>query len=210
MSPRALPLTLACAALLVAGCRLNMHDQNKVEPLEASAFYPDGKGARPLPPGTVPRGGIGEKGVKIAPYTGLTVAVQPMPAGGPPVTLALLRRGQQRYDVFCAPCHGRTGSGRGMIVQRGYKQPTSYHDARLLSVPTDYFVQVITEGFGVMPSYAPQVSVEDRWAIAAYIRALQYSQNARLADLPDARRQEIERELAGQPASPSRPTTEVP
>ncbi len=184
-----------------------MHDQNKVEPLEASAFYADSKGARPLPAGTVPRGGIGgERGEKIAPYTGLTVARWTVPAGGPPVTLELLRRGQQRYDVFCSPCHDRTGSGRGMIVQRGYKQPTSYHDARLLSVPTDYFVQVITEGFGVMPSYAPQVPLEDRWAIAAYIRALQYSQNARLADLPPARRQEIERELA---AGTSRPT-EVP
>ena len=199
MSARALPLTLACSVLLFAGCRQNMHDQNKVEPLEASTFYEDGKGSRPLPPGTVPRGG---PGMKIAPYTGLTVARQPVPAGAPPVTMELLRRGQQRYDIFCSPCHDRTGNGRGMIVRRGYKQPTSYHDPRLRSVPADYFVQVMTEGFGVMPSYAPQVPLEDRWAIAAWIRVLQYSQNARLADLPEARRQAIEQELAShQPAA---------
>lgn len=198
MSAKALPLTLACSALLLAGCRQNMHDQNKVEPLEASAFYADGQGARPLPPGTVPRGG---PGMKIAPYTGLTLAQLPVPAGAPPVTMALLRRGQERYNIFCSPCHDRTGNGLGMIVRRGYKQPTSYHDARLRGVPADYFVQVMTEGFGVMPSYAPQVSLEDRWAIAAYIRVLQYSQNARLADLPQARRQALEQELASQPAA---------
>jgi mono/diheme cytochrome c family protein len=181
------------AALLLAGCRQNMHNQNKIEPLEGSTFFADGKGSRPLPAGTVPRGGPGEK---IAPYTGLTVSRRPVPAGAPPVTMALLRRGQERFNVFCSPCHDRTGSGRGMIVRRGYKQPTSYHDPRLRSAPADYFVQVMTEGFGVMPSYAAQVTVEDRWAIAAYIRALQYSQNARLADLPAERRQAIEQELA--------------
>jgi mono/diheme cytochrome c family protein len=150
-----------------------MHNQHKVEPLEASAFFRDGQGARPLPAGTVPRGG---PGIEIAPYTGLTVSRQPA-AGPPPLTPALLRRGQERYDVFCSPCHSRVGDGRGMIVRRGFKQPTSFHDPRLRSAPADYFVTVMTEGFGVMPSYAPQVPLDDRWAIAAYIRALQYSQN---------------------------------
>lgn len=192
-SARTLAPAAVLAALLLAGCRQNMHNQNKVEPLEGSTFFADGKGSRPLPAGTVPRGGPGEK---IAPYTGLTVSRQQTPAGPPQVTLALLRRGQERFNVFCSPCHDRAGSGKGMIVRRGYKQPTSFHDPRLRSAPPDYFVQVITEGFGVMPSYAPQVPVEDRWAIAAYIRALQYSQNARLADLPAERRQAIEQELA--------------
>jgi mono/diheme cytochrome c family protein len=113
-----------------------------------------------------------------------------------PVTREVLLRGQERYDVFCSPCHGRAGTGNGMIVRRGYKQPTSFHDPRLRSAPVGYFVNVMTEGFGVMPSYAPQVEVEDRWAIAAYVRALQYSQNARLADLSPEQRQRVEADLA--------------
>jgi mono/diheme cytochrome c family protein len=185
---------LSAAALLAAGCRQNMHNQNKVLPLRASNVFPDRQSARPLPAGTVARGGPGEK---IAPYTGLTVARQILPPGPPPVTLALLRRGQQRFNIFCSPCHDRTGSGHGMIVQRGFKQPTSYHTDRLRGVPVDYFYQVMTEGFGVMPSYAPQVPPEDRWAIAAYIRALQISRNARLAELPPAMRQAVEAELTG-------------
>jgi mono/diheme cytochrome c family protein len=182
---------LSAAALLAAGCRQNMHNQNKVLPLRKSSLFADGQSARPLPAGTVARGGPGEK---IAPYTGLTLARQVLPAGPPPVTLALLHRGQERFNIFCSPCHDRTGSGHGMIVQRGFKQPTSYHTDRLRSMPVDYFYQVMTEGYGVMPSYAPQVPPEDRWAIAAYIRALQISQNSRLAELPPDVRQAVERE----------------
>ena len=193
MRTRTLSLSLAAALVLTAGCRLNMHDQNKVEPYEASDFYPDGMAARPIPANTVARNA---NGAKIAPYTGLTVAPAPAVSGPPPVTQALLERGRERYDVFCAPCHSRVGDGHGMIVQRGYKQPTSYHDPRLVNAPTDYFVQVMTQGFGVMPSYASQVSLDDRWAIAYYIRALQYSQNARLADLPPELRAEVESALA--------------
>lgn len=180
MSPKTLTLFALClaAAALTAGCRQNMHNQNKLEPLEASAFFTDGQGSRQVPSGTVPRGAFG---AKIAPYTGLAVA-PPDPQGPPRVTMALLRRGQDRYNVFCAPCHDRAGTGRGMIVRRGYKQPPSYHDARLRSVPADYFVQVMTEGFGVMPAYAEEVALRDRWAIAAYIRALQY--NAQRAQIP--------------------------
>lgn len=185
---------LLSAVLLAAGCRQNMHNQNKVLPLRKSDFFADGQSARPLPAGTVARGGPGEK---IAPYTGLTVSRQILPPGPPPVTLALLRRGQERFNIFCSPCHDRTGSGHGMIVQRGFKQPTSYHTDRLRGVPVDYFYQVMTEGFGVMPSYAPQVPPEDRWAIAAYIRALQLSRNARLAELPPDVRQAVEAGLTG-------------
>jgi cytochrome c553 len=190
--------------LLTAGCRQNMHNQNKVLPLRGSTFFSDGQSARPIPADTVARGGPGEK---IAPYTGLTISRQILPPGPPPVTLAMLQRGQQRYNIFCSPCHDRTGGGNGMIVQRGFKQPTSYHTERLRGVPVDYFYQVMTEGFGVMPSYAPQVPPEDRWAIAAYIRALQYSQNGRLADLPPDVRQKVESALA----LPSElPRSEVP
>lgn len=193
-------LVAGAAVLLTAGCRQNMHNQNKVLPLRESRLFPEGS-ARPIPAGTVARGGPGER---IAPYTGLTVSRQILPPGPPPVTLAMLRRGQERYNIFCSPCHDRTGSGHGMIVQRGFKQPTSYHDDRLRGVPVDYFYQVITEGFGVMPSYAPQVSPEDRWAIAAYIRALQVAQNARLADLTPEMRRAVEGGLTGQmPVGPS-------
>jgi len=190
---RALILSLAAALVATAGCRQNMHNQNKVEPFEASDFYADGQAARPIPANTVARHALG---ARIAPYTGLTLKPAPANAGPPPATLALLKRGQERYNVFCSPCHSRVGDGKGMIVQRGYKQPTSYHDPRLVSAPTDYFVQVITQGFGVMPSYASQVGLEDRWAIAYYIRALQYSQNARLADLPADQRAKVESALA--------------
>jgi len=177
----ALAVSAGAVLALAAGCRQNMHNQNKVLPLRESSFFADGRSARPIPAGTVPRGGPGEK---IAPYTGLTLSREAPPSGPPPVSMALLRRGQERFNIFCSPCHDRTGTGRGMIVRRGYKQPTSYHTDRLRNVPVDYFVQVMTEGFGVMPSYATQVPVEDRWAIAAYIRALQYTQHGRLADLP--------------------------
>jgi mono/diheme cytochrome c family protein len=194
-------LAVCLLSLTAAGCRQNMHNQNKLEPYEASAFFADGQGSRPTPAGTVPRNAYGEE---IAPYTGLVVTPAPpmqtsqaMTTTAPPVTMELLRRGQQRYNIFCSPCHGRTGDGLGMIVRRGYKQPPSFHDPRLRSAPADHFVTTMTEGFGVMPSYAEEVSLQDRWAIAAYIRALQYSQNAHLADIPADRRQAVESELQG-------------
>jgi mono/diheme cytochrome c family protein len=186
LSTRAFTLLALClvALSLTAGCRQNMHNQNKLEPLEASSFFTDGQGSRPLPAGTVPRGALGEK---IAPYTGLTLT-PPAVQGPPQVTMALLQRGRNRYNVFCSPCHDRIGTGRGMIVRRGYKQPPSFHDARLRGVPADYFVQVMTEGFGVMPAYAEEVELKDRWAIAAYIRALQVHESGRLAQIPSEAR----------------------
>lgn len=201
---------LAVCLLATVGCRQNMHNQHKLEPYESSDFFADGQGSRQLPANVVPRSAFGEE---IAPYTGLAetpaastipvpmmasqaqaVAVPQTPQP-PQVTLQLLQRGQQRYNIFCSPCHGRTGDGLGMIVRRGYKQPPSFHDPRLRSAPADHFVTTMTEGFGVMPSYAEEVSLPDRWAIAAYIRALQYSQNARLADIPAGRRAAVESEV---------------
>lgn len=200
MSPKKLALGLALAASLLAatGCRQNMHNQHKVEPFESSDFFKDGQASRQLPEGVVPRGSYGEK---IAPYTGLTVARATLLSGPPQVTPQLLKRGQERYNIFCSPCHGRLGDGRGMIVRRGYKQPASFHDPRLRGVQADYFVTVMTEGFGVMPSYAQEVPESDRWAIASYIRALQYSQNARLEELTQDQRRKVEAALAA-------PTTE--
>ncbi|MEA2559543.1 MAG: hypothetical protein QOH06_1047 [Acidobacteriota bacterium] len=177
-----------------------MHNQNKVEPYETSTFFEDGQASRQLPAGTVPRGVYGQN---IAPYTGLTepgpptaLPVQGQPQGMPArLTLAMVQRGQQRYNVFCSPCHDRVGNGRGMIVLRGFKQPPSFHEARLRSMPAAYFVQVMTEGYGVMPAYAEEVSLQDRWAIAAYVRALQYSQNARLAEIPADRLQKLQAQI---------------
>jgi hypothetical protein len=196
---------LACLLLLAsAGCRQNMHNQNKVEPLEPNPLFEDGQGSRPLPANTVPRGDLREGPA----YTGLGANQQPIAEIPFPVTREVLLRGQERYNIFCSPCHDRAGNGMGMIVRRGYKQPASFHDPRLRGAQVGYFFNVMTEGFGVMPSYAPQVPVADRWAIAAYIRVLQYSQNARLADLRSAgvtadRMRQIETELAQpQPAGP--------
>lgn len=202
---RAAPTALAIACLLAAaGCRQNMHNQNKVEPYESSAFFENGQAARSLPAHTVARGDLREGPA----YSGLGANRQPVAESPYPITRELIERGQERFNVFCSPCHGRTGGGLGMIVRRGYKQPTSFHDPRLRSARVGYFVNVMTEGFGVMPSYAPQVPVEDRWAIAAYIRALQYSQNARLADLTAAgvapeRLRQVEADLAQAPETTS-------
>ncbi|HYH45168.1 MAG TPA: cytochrome c [Thermoanaerobaculia bacterium] len=190
---RRLGLCLAACALLTAGCRLNMHDQARVEPYEESDFFDDGVGSRPLPANTVARGDLR---ADVGAYTGISAAGQPLAAPPFPVTRQVLQRGEERYNVFCSPCHSRVGDGQGMIVQRGFKQPTSFHDPRLRGSQVGYFFNVMTEGYGVMPSYAPQIPVNDRWAIAAYIRVLQYSQNARLADLSPERRALVQERLA--------------
>ncbi len=162
------------------GCRQDMHNQPKLKPNRSSAFFADGSGMRPLPAHTVARGTLRED---IHFYTG-RLADGSMATELPmPMTRALLKRGQERFNIFCSPCHGRVGEGRGMVVRRGYKQPTSYHDERLRQVPIGYFFDVMTNGFAVMPSYAPQIPPEDRWAIAAYIRALQLSQHVDVASL---------------------------
>lgn len=201
---------IALAAGLVAlcgaaGCRQNMHNQARVDPYEESDFFADGMGSRPLPANTVARGFLRED---RALYAGVDAGGRAVAAFPMPVTREVLRRGQERYDVFCSPCHDRVGTGRGMIVQRGYTQPSSYHIDRLRTAPVGYFYDVITRGFGVMPSYAPQVSPEDRWAIVAYIRALQLAQDAELAALTPAERARWEAarrqaETAPPPTSPN-------
>ncbi|MBV8202697.1 MAG: cytochrome c [Acidobacteria bacterium] len=169
-----------------------MQNQNKMRPYRESTFYPDGASARPLPAHTVARGDLR---ADEALYTGIRGG-KPVADIPFPVTREVLLRGEQRYDIFCSPCHGRVGDGRGMIVTRGYKQPPSFHSEQLRNAQVGWFFSVMTQGFGVMPSYAAQVTVADRWAIAAYVRALQYSQNARLADLPADTRQKVAGELS--------------
>lgn len=166
-----------------------MHDNPRYEPLEASTFFADGSSARPLPANTVARGFLrADEHLYTGKVNGQLADTFPMP-----VTAGLMLRGQERYNVFCAPCHGRTGQGDGMVVRRGYRAPTSFHDPRLRQAPPGYVFDVITNGFGAMPDYAAQIPVTDRWAIAAYMKALQFSQNAALNDVPPGRRAELQK-----------------
>jgi len=178
--------------LLTAACRQDMHDQSKYEPFEPSSFFTNGTSARPLVDGTVARGDLHADRVF---FTGLTEDDQFAPELPMELSRQLLERGRNRFEAFCAPCHGRVGNGQGMVVQRGFKHPNSFHEERLRRSNVGYFFSVITNGFGQMASYASQVKPEDRWAIAAYIRALQLSQNAPVDDLsPD----ELERVVTGE------------
>jgi hypothetical protein len=173
---------------LLSACRQDMHDQPKYIPLRPSDFFADGRSARPLIEGTVARGYLD---ANVLLYTGKGPDGKPSNEFPMPVTKELLLRGQQRFNIYCSPCHDRTGNGNGMIVRRGYRHPPSYHSDRLRQQPNGYFFDVITRGFGAMPDYAVQVQPEDRWAIVAYIRALQLSQQASINDVPAADRSQL-------------------
>lgn len=175
-----------------AGCRQDMHDQPKYRPFRGSPIFADKRSARPFVPGTVARGTLRED---AALYTGKVGGefVTEIPVR---VTAELLARGQTQYQVFCSPCHGRTGRGDGMITQRGFKKPSSYHVDRLRQMPIGYFYDVMTIGFGAMSDYSAQVTPEDRWAIAAYVRTLQYSQYAPATDVPADKHPELDASLA--------------
>ena len=162
-----------------------MHDQPRYKPLRRSDFFADGREARPLVAGTVARGQLRDDAYY---YTGMIGKNQPGNTIPFPVTAEVLRRGQERFNIYCSPCHSRLGDGNGMIVQRGYRHPPSFHTDLLRNLPVGHFYDVITNGFGGMPDYAQQVPPADRWAIAAYIRVLQFSQHASLADVPDDQR----------------------
>ncbi|TNF71890.1 MAG: cytochrome c [Acidobacteria bacterium] len=176
-----------------------MHDQPRHEPLEASSLFADGRSSRPLIEGTVARGQLRENREL---YTGLDAAgqfVSDLPA---PVTRELLERGRSRFNAFCSPCHGRRGDGGGMVVQRGFKQPQSFHQVRLRDTPVGYYYDVISRGFGEMSSYAAQLSPQDRWAIVAYIRALQVSRNVPVAELTADERRQLEELASKVPGAP--------
>lgn len=178
-----LPLVglVVLAALLTVGCRQDMHDQPRVEPYEAHSFFDNGMGSRQPPSGTIARGWLRED-TKL--WEGKDAAGEFVDALPMELTADVLARGQERYEIFCSVCHGGTGDGLGMIVQRGFKQPQPLYEDRLKEMPVGYFYDVMTNGFGQMSSYTKQVPLEDRWAIAAYIRALQLSQSTTLAELP--------------------------
>jgi hypothetical protein len=166
-----------------------MYDQPKYKPLEKSDFFADQRASRPLVEGTVARG---------------TLPAAPMPAAGAPsaealsttlpvpLTRELLLRGRERFEIFCTPCHDRIGGGEGMVVRRGYRPPPSLHIDRLRDAPIGQFYDVMTRGIGAMPDYAQQVPPSDRWAIAAYVRALQLSQRATIQDVPEPERRRLE------------------
>jgi len=173
--------------LFLAGCRLDMHLQPKYLPYQATNFFPDGRSERQPVPGTVARGQLRTDELF---YAGREngVAANRFPF---PITRADLERGRERFNVYCTPCHDYTGSGRGMIVQRGFPQPPSYHIQRLRDAPVGHFYEVITNGFGAMYSYAARIEPADRWRIAAYIRVLQLSQNAKIDDVPESERAKL-------------------
>jgi mono/diheme cytochrome c family protein len=179
MAASQLGIAILCLAAMT-GCRQDMHNQPKYRPLRASTFFANGSSARPQVEGTIARGTLQ---TDVAFFTGKNGAlfVNELPF---PVTQEVLDRGQERYNIYCTPCHDRTGSGDGMVVQRGYPKPPSYHIDRLRNIEIGYFFDVMTNGFGRMPDYKAQITPRDRWNIAAYIRALQLSQHATAADVP--------------------------
>jgi mono/diheme cytochrome c family protein len=189
-------LLLIASLLLATACRQDMHDAPRVEAYEATDAFADGRGNRQLVEGTVARGWLNDDELLTTGKVGGTVADQfPFP-----VSRDVLERGRQRYNAYCTPCHGQTGQGNGMVVQRGFKAPPSFHDDRLRNSPAGYYFDVMTNGFGVMSDYRSQVEVRDRWAIAAYIRALQLSQRATVADVPADKVGDLDRPAGAAPA----------
>jgi mono/diheme cytochrome c family protein len=173
-----------------------MHNQPKAIPLRESMFFKDTSSARPVVEGTVARGTLQDDAAFFTGKAG-AVAVDALPFA---LTADVLDRGEQRFNIYCTPCHGLSGNGDGMIVRRGYRQPPSYHIDRLRAVPLGHFYDVMTNGFGAMPDYRAQISPRDRWAIAAYVRALQLSQHAAAAELSPEERQKL-----SQPAAAAAP-----
>jgi mono/diheme cytochrome c family protein len=180
-------LPVVAVALLLFGCRLDMHVQPKYLPYEGTDFFADGRSERQPVPDTVARGQLRlDELFYSGKINGVEADVFPFP-----ITRADLERGRERFNVYCTPCHDYTGSGEGMIVQRGFPQPPSFHIDRLRQAPIGHFYDVMTNGFGAMYSYAARVTPEDRWRIAAYIRALQLSEHATMADVPENERHNL-------------------
>jgi mono/diheme cytochrome c family protein len=217
-------LTVLTVLMILVGCdRLDMYDQPRYKPLAESDFFPDGLSARPHVEGTVARGELrddeslytGKEGGKLSsqiPQAAYRWVYdrnprqfdQPFDQTEPAeLRHALMTRGRERFDIYCSVCHGRTGDGDGMIVRRGFRKPPPLHIARLRDAPSGYFFDVVTNGFGAMPSYANRIDIFDRWAIVAYVRALQFSQNARIDDVPDDQRHVLSHPL-NQPADEQR------
>ena len=203
MSGRALTLTALTAVLLISGCRQDMHNQPKIIPQRGSEFFADHRGARPQIVNTVARGQLQSDSYF---YTGVVQGANgyreekdqlPFPA-----SMEVLERGQERFNVYCTPCHSRVGNGLGEIVQRGYKPAANLNDQVRRSQPISHYFYVMTHGYGAMPDYAEQLTPEDRWAVAAYIRALQLSQAASSADVPSGAQVRELKDLATEAGHP--------
>jgi len=186
------------AALLLAGCRQDMQDQPKFIPQRGTTFFADGRSARPQVVGTVARDQMHEDEYF---YTGMVSGKE---GDGFPIALTpeVMQRGQERYNIYCTPCHSRVGNGDGMIVQRGYRPAGDFHTDRLRNAPLGHFFNVMTNGYGAMPDYKAQLTPEDRWAVVAYIRALQLSQNAKPGDVAPGAKIEDLREQAKEAGLP--------
>ena len=194
MSRKYCLLTSVVCLLAVSGCRQDMHNSPKSIPLRESVFFKNGSSARPLVEGTVARGTLQDDVTFFTAKDGAAL-VDALPFA---LTADVLDRGEQRFDIYCSPCHGVTGRADGMIVRRGYRTPPSFHIDRLRQAPLGHFYDVMTNGFGAMPDYRAQIAPRDRWAIAAYVRALQLSQHAVAAELSPEDRQKL-----SQPAQPA-------
>ena len=179
-----LPLALL---IPLTACRQDMQDQPRYKPLAASDFFSDHRSARPEVDGTVARGHLR---LDEARYTG-KIAGEDIDQFPIPIARADIERGQNRFNVYCSPCHGRLGDGNGMVVLRGYRQAATFYESKLLKSPVGHFFDVITNGFGAMPSYASRVQPDDRWRVIAYIRALQLSESAKINDIPPDKRQNL-------------------
>jgi mono/diheme cytochrome c family protein len=195
-------LPFACAVfvlLATAGCRQKMANQARYDPLEPSDFFEDGMASRPRIAGTVARGEISsDPFFDTGKINGQVADGFPMP-----VTIELVNRGHDRFDIYCAQCHGRIGDGNGMIPARGYRRPPSFHTEKLRTATSGHFFDVMTNGFGAMPPYGKMIPPQDRWAIAAYIRALQLSQNATVADVPVDQRVKLDAPPAAAAPAPA-------
>jgi mono/diheme cytochrome c family protein len=177
------------AVACLSACRQDMHDQPKYIPLRQSPFFGDDRSARPLVAGTVARGHLREDSLlDTGKVNGADATAFPFA-----IDARVMARGRERFDIFCSPCHGRTGQGDGMVVRRGFRRPPTFNQDPLRDAPPGHLFDVITNGFGAMPDYAVQIRPEDRWAIVAYVRALQLSEHATIAEVPPERRGELNR-----------------
>jgi mono/diheme cytochrome c family protein len=202
---RILISSFALSLLALTACRDDMHNQPRYKPLAATDFFSDHRSARPAVEGTIPRGHLR---IDEARYTG-KISGEDIDQFPIPIARADIERGQERFNIYCTPCHGRLGDGNGMVVLRGYRQAASYYSDKLMKAPVGHFFDVVTNGFGAMPSYSSRITPDDRWRVIAYIRALQLSESAKLSDVPADQRQNLPVEPppreygpAQQPASP--------
>jgi mono/diheme cytochrome c family protein len=202
-------IAISIGALIVlglAGCRDDMHNQPRYRPLAASAFFADHRSERPEVEGTVARGHLR---IDTARYTGKFDG-QDIDQFPIPIARADIERGRDRFNIYCTPCHGRLGDGNGMVVLRGFRQAASYYTDKLMKAPLGHFFDVMTNGFGAMPSYASRVEPDDRWRIVAYIRVLQASESAKLSDVPPDQRQNLKLEPAPNGLSQGAPPAGAP